>query len=36
MRAAVLSLELAPRREAELWDYLERAAYSMVNRMEAP
>lgn len=34
MRSAVLSLDLPPRREAELWDYLERAAFSMVNRME--
>lgn len=31
MRAAVDSLELAPLHEATLWDYLERAAHSMVN-----
>jgi hemoglobin len=36
MRDAVVSLELPPAREAELWDYLVRAAYSMVNRMEQP
>jgi hemoglobin len=31
MRAAVDSLSLAPVLEATLWDYLERAAWSMVN-----
>ena len=37
MRAAVDSLELAPRDDAMLWDYLERAAHAMVNTFdEAP
>ena len=31
MRAAVDSLELAPEHELTLWDYLERAAHSLVN-----
>lgn len=31
MRAAVLSLELPPLQEETLWDYLERAAHSLVN-----
>lgn len=31
MRDAVDSLSLAPLHEATLWDYLERAAHSMVN-----
>ena len=31
MRAALDSLELAPLHEATLWDYLERAAHSLVN-----
>ncbi|MHA7155144.1 globin [Arthrobacter sp. TMN-50] len=31
MRAALDSLELAPLHETTLWDYLERAAHSMVN-----
>ncbi|MGW9405493.1 globin [Arthrobacter sp. NPDC055585] len=31
MRVAVDSLSLAPLHEATLWDYLERAAHSMVN-----
>lgn len=35
MRQAVLTLGLAPLQENELWDYLERAAYSLVNTMEA-
>lgn len=35
MRSAVDSLALAPLDEAELWDYLERAAHSMVNTFEA-
>ena len=34
MRAAVESLELAPMHESILWDYLERAAWSMVNTLE--
>ncbi|MCY1144723.1 globin [Actinoplanes sp. Pm04-4] len=31
MRAAVDSLELPPEQHDQLWDYLERAAYFMVN-----
>ena len=31
MRAAVDSLKLAPEHELTLWDYLERAAHSLVN-----
>lgn len=31
MRRAVDALELSPLHEATLWDYLERAAHSMVN-----
>jgi hemoglobin len=34
MRAAVESLHLAPVYESTLWDYLERAAHSMVNTFE--
>jgi hemoglobin len=34
MRAAVDSLELPPLYEAELWAYLERAAFAMVNTFE--
>ncbi len=34
MRDAVTSLHLAPVHESVLWDYLERAAWSMVNTME--
>ena len=34
MRVAVESLRLAPPLESALWDYLERAAWSMVNTME--
>ena len=34
MRAAVESLALAPLLEATLWDYLERAAFAMVNTFE--
>ncbi|HEY5518468.1 MAG TPA: globin [Cellulomonas sp.] len=34
MRAAVDSLGLAPLHEAELWDYLERAAHSMINTFD--
>jgi hemoglobin len=33
MRAAVTSLDLPPILESTLWDYLERAAWSMVNTM---
>lgn len=33
MRAAVTSLNLPPILESTLWDYLERAAWSMVNRL---
>jgi len=33
MRAAVVSLHLAPMLESQLWDYLERAAWSMVNSL---
>ena len=31
MRDAVSSLQLSPAQEATLWDYLERAAHSLVN-----
>ncbi|UZN04719.1 globin [Cellulomonas sp. S1-8] len=34
MRTAVDSLDLAPLHRAELWDYLERAAHSMLNSFE--
>lgn len=34
MRAAVDSLELPPMYEEPLWDYLERAAHSMVNTVD--
>jgi hemoglobin len=34
MRAAVESLALSPLHEAALWDYLERAAFAMVNTFE--
>lgn len=34
MRRAVDSLQLSPMDEGELWDYLERAALSMVNTFE--
>ncbi len=34
MRAAVDTLDLAPLHRAELWDYLERAAHSLVNAAE--
>ena len=34
MRAAVDGLGLAPLPKAELWDYLERAAHSLVNTVE--
>lgn len=35
MRAALISLELAPLHEAMFWDYLERAAHAMVNSGES-
>ncbi len=34
MRAAVETLDLAPLRKAELWDYLERAAHSLLNTFD--
>ena len=34
MRAALETLDLAPLPKAELWDYLERAAHSLVNTFE--
>ncbi|MEL7976004.1 globin [Isoptericola sp. F-RaC21] len=34
MRAAVDALDLAPIHESQLWDYLERAAYSMINTFD--
>lgn len=34
MRAALLSLGLAPLHEVTMWDYLERAAHAMVNAHE--
>jgi hemoglobin len=34
MRAAIDTLDLDPAREHELWTYLERAAYSMVNTFD--
>ncbi|GEA83231.1 MAG: globin [Cellulomonas sp.] len=34
MRTAVDSLDLAPLHRAELWDYLERAAHSMINTFD--
>jgi len=34
MRAAVDSLGLAPIHESQLWDYLERAAFSMINTFD--
>ena len=34
MRAAVDTLDLAPLHSAQLWDYLERAAHSMLNTFE--
>jgi hemoglobin len=36
MRVAVTELELAPLHESLLWDYLERAAHSLVNTIDAP
>ncbi len=35
MRAAVDSLNLAPAQHSQLWDYLERAAWSMVNTADS-
>jgi len=35
MRLALDSLELSPMDDGELWDYLQRAALSMVNTFEA-
>jgi hemoglobin len=35
MRAAVDFLDLDPPLEAILWDYLERAAWSMVNTIDS-
>ncbi len=35
MRVAVDSLELPPLQENQLWDYLERAAFAMVNTFDA-
>lgn len=34
MRVAVDSLELPPMQESTLWDYLDRAAHSLVNTFE--
>jgi hemoglobin len=34
MREALETLDLAPLPKAELWDYLERAAHSLVNTFE--
>jgi hemoglobin len=34
MREAVTSLHLPPIYESQLWDYLERAAWSMVNTLD--
>lgn len=34
MRAAVARLQLTPAHESQLWDYLERAAWSMVNTLD--
>ena len=34
MREAVDSLDLAPLHHAQLWDYLERAAFSMLNTFD--
>jgi hemoglobin len=35
MRTAIDEAQLSPLHEATLWDYLERAAYAMVNTLEA-
>lgn len=34
MRTAVDEAQLSPLHETTLWDYLERAAYAMVNTLE--
>lgn len=34
MRTAVDEAQLSPLHESTLWDYLERAAYAMVNTFE--
>lgn len=34
MRVAVSELHLAPAHESQLWDYLERAAWSMLNTVD--
>jgi len=34
MRDAIDSIELTPQQENELWNYMERAAYSMVNTFD--
>ena len=34
MRVAVTAIDLAPLHEATLWDYLERAAHSMINTFD--
>jgi hemoglobin len=34
MRVAVESLGLSPMNESQLWDYLERAAYSLLNTFD--
>lgn len=34
MRTAVDSLNLPPMQQSQLWDYLERAAYSMLNTFD--
>ena len=34
MRDAIESIELTPQQEHELWTYMERAAYSMVNTFD--
>ncbi len=36
MRAALDGLDLAPLHRAQLWDYLERAAHSMLNTPDDP
>ncbi|HEX5495288.1 MAG TPA: globin [Mycobacteriales bacterium] len=36
MREALDSLDLEPEHAAELWDYLERAALSLQNRVDLP
>lgn len=34
MRAAIDALELTPQQEHTLWDYMERSAYFMVNKLD--